>query len=257
MVLADPAGSVLADYIKSGHIGEAGSWAVEGIGEDFLPPIADLTRVHHAYTVTDAESLSTARALLKQEGILAGSSSGTLLAGALQYCREQSSPKRVVSLVCDSGGKYLSKMYNDFWMADRGFLTGKTYGDLRDVISHRFAEGDVISIGPEEPLNIAYTRMRLYDISQLPVLEGTRVTGILDESDLLLAVTSDATAFRRPVREFMTTKLQTIHPQAAIEELLPIFKAGYVAIVADDTGFYGLITQVDVVSYLRRQHQSV
>ena len=123
IVLADPVGSVLADYIKTGQIGEAGSWVVEGIGEDFVPPIADLSRVRTAYKISDAESLSTARALLKQEGILAGSSSGTLVAAALQYCREQTEPKRVVTLVCDSGGKYLSKMFNDFWMADRGFLT--------------------------------------------------------------------------------------------------------------------------------------
>ena len=195
IVLADPAGSVLADYIKTGRIGEAGSWVVEGIGEDFVPPIADLTRVRHAYTISDAESLSTVRALLKQEGILAGSSSGTLLAGALRYCRQQTQPKRVVTLVCDSGSKYLSKMYNDFWLADRGFLTGKRYGDLRNVISHRFAEGAVIGIGPADPLNIAYTRMRLYDVSQLPVLDGSRVAGILDESDLLLAVMSDAALF--------------------------------------------------------------
>jgi cystathionine beta-synthase len=255
IVLADPAGSVLADYVQTGRIGEAGSWVVEGIGEDFVPPIADLSRVRQAYTITDAESLATARALLKQEGILAGSSSGTLLAGALRYCRAQSNPKRVVTLVCDSGSKYLSKVYNDFWMADRGFLTGQTYGDLRDIISRRFAEGAVISVGPDDPLSIAYTRMRLYDVSQLPVLDGAHVAGILDESDLLLAVTGDAAAFRRPVREFMTTKLQTIRPQAAIEELLPVFDAGHVAIVADDEGFYGLITRVDVVSYLRRKHQ--
>jgi cystathionine beta-synthase len=257
MVLADPAGSVLADYIQNGHIGEAGSWVVEGIGEDFVPPIADLSRVRHAYTVTDAESLSTARALLKQEGILAGSSSGTLVAGALKYCREQSQPKRVVTLVCDSGNKYLSKMFNDFWMADRGFLAGKNFGDLRDVISHRFAEGAVISIGPDEPLNIAYSRMRLYDVSQLPVLDGAKVVGILDESDLLLAITGDADAFRQPVRRFMTRRLQTVRPTAKIEELLPVFDAGHVVIVADTDAFYGLITRVDVVSYLRRLHQPV
>jgi cystathionine beta-synthase len=253
MVLADPAGSVLADYIKTGNVGEAGAWVVEGIGEDFIPAIADLSRVRHAYTVTDAESLATARALLKQEGILAGSSSGTLVAGAIKYCREQSKPKRVVTLVCDSGNKYLSKMFNDFWMADRGFLTGKAFGDLRDVISHRFAEGSVISVGPDEPLNIAYARMRLYDVSQLPVLEGARVVGILDESDLLLAVTGDAEAFRHPVRNFMASRLQTVRLTAKIEELLPVFDAGRVAIVADDEAFYGLITRVDVVSYLRRQ----
>jgi cystathionine beta-synthase len=177
------------------------------------------------------------------------------VAAALRYCREQSKPKRVVTLVCDSGNKYLSKMFNDFWMADRGFVAGNAYGDLRDVISHRFAEGAVISVGPDDPLSIAYTRMRLYDISQLPVLDGAHVVGILDESDLLLAVTSDAEAFRRPIRRFMTRRLQTVQPTAKIEELTRIFDAGLVAIVSDEETFYGLITRVDVVSYLRRQHQ--
>src|SRR4051812_2779335 len=93
MVLADPAGSVLADYVKTGRIGEAGSWLVEGIGEDFIPPVADLSRVRHANTITDEESLMTARALLRGEGILAGSSSGTLVAAAQRYCREQKAPK--------------------------------------------------------------------------------------------------------------------------------------------------------------------
>ena len=123
LVLADPAGSVLADYIRTGRVGEAGAWVVEGIGEDFVPPIADLSRVSRAYTIDDAESLATARGLLRREGILAGSSSGTLLAAALRYCREQTEPKRVVTLVCDTGNKYLSKMFNDDWMAEHGFST--------------------------------------------------------------------------------------------------------------------------------------
>ena len=105
-------------------------------------------------------------------------------------------------------------------------------------------------------MNIAYARMRLYDVSQLPVLEGASVVGILDESDLLLAVTGDAQAFRHPVRKFMTSRLQTVRPTARIEELLPIFDAGRIVIVSDDENFYGLITRVDVISYLRRQHQS-
>jgi cystathionine beta-synthase len=95
--------------------------------------------------------------------------------------------------------------------------------------------------------------MRLYDVSQVPVLDGARILGILDESDLLLAVLSDAGAFRRPVREYMTTQVQTVPPAAPLDSLLPIFNAGLVVIVADVNGFYGLITRVDVVSYLRRQ----
>ncbi len=152
MVLADPVGSVLADFVETGRTGEAGSWAVEGIGEDFVPPIADLSRVRAAYRIGDAESLLTARDLLRREGILAGSSSGTLVAAALRYCREQSRPKRVVTLACDSGNKYLSKMFNDFWMADRGLLSSASFGDLRDLISHRFSDGAVVSVGTGRPL---------------------------------------------------------------------------------------------------------
>src|SRR5580698_8790925 len=114
--------------------------------------MADLSRVRQAFTVTDLESLSTARDLLRQEAILAGSSSGTLVAAALRYCRQQSEPKRVATFVCDSGNKYLSKMFNDYWLADHGFAKTQPLGDLRDVISRRFAEGAVVSVSPAEPL---------------------------------------------------------------------------------------------------------
>jgi cystathionine beta-synthase len=120
-ILADPAGSVLAGYVKDRTLGKAGSWFVEGIGEDFVPSIADLSRVTKAYTIGDAESFAAARELLRAEGVLAGSSSGTLLAAALRYCRESAAPKRVVTIVADSGNKYLSKMFNDNWLADHGF----------------------------------------------------------------------------------------------------------------------------------------
>src|SRR5437588_4071 len=98
MVLADPAGSVLAPYVETGKIGEAGSWVVEGIGEDFIPPIADLSGVKKAYAIPDAESLATARELLRSELILGGSSAGTLVAAALRYCHDQTEAKRVETL---------------------------------------------------------------------------------------------------------------------------------------------------------------
>jgi cystathionine beta-synthase len=256
MVLADPAGSILADYIHTGHVGEAGSWLVEGIGEDFLPPLVDFTHVKHAYTIPDAESLGTARDLLRKEGVLAGSSSGTLVAAALRYCREQLTPKRVVTFVVDSGNKYLSKMYNDHWMADHGLRRGPTFGDLRDLIIRRHADGAVVSVSPEEPVNIAYARMRLYDVSQLPVLHGSQVVGIVDESDLLLAAADNPRAFGAPVRELMTERLETVARTAPVESLLPIFDSGRVAIVLDNEGFHGLITRVDVLNYLRRQNRA-
>ena len=110
MILADPQGSILYEHVKTQKVVEAGSWAVEGIGEDFVPDIADLSYVTDAFEIPDAESFAVARELLRKEGILAGSSSGTLLAGALRYCRAQTEKKRGVTFVADDGNKYLSKM---------------------------------------------------------------------------------------------------------------------------------------------------
>src|ERR1700694_2508388 len=138
MVLADPEGSILVEYVKTGKIGEAGSWAVEGIGEDFIPDVADLSYVTDAFTIPDAESFSVAREILPQEGMLGGSSTVTLVAGALRYCRKQEKPKRVVTFAADTGNKYLSKMYNDFWMAEQGFVQRAPHGDLSDLVSHRY-----------------------------------------------------------------------------------------------------------------------
>src|SRR6185369_15595896 len=150
MILADPEGSVLAPLIATGRMTEAGSWAVEGIGEDFVPPNADLTLVSETFTIPDAESFAMARELLRAEGILAGSSTGTLLAAALRYCREQTSPRRIATFVCDTGTRYLSKVFNDQWMLDQGLLERTRLGDLRDLISRRFDEGSVVSVGPKD-----------------------------------------------------------------------------------------------------------
>ena len=150
MILADPQGSVLAEYTRSGRMGEVGSWLVEGIGEDFVPPIADLSGVSEAYTISDKESFAAARELFRVEGVFAGSSSGTLLAAALRYCRSRSSPERVVTFVCDTGAKYLSKMYDDFWMADNGLSTASRQATSR--ISSRGASPKAPSSQPRRPI---------------------------------------------------------------------------------------------------------
>jgi cystathionine beta-synthase len=257
IVLADPAGSILVDYVKTGNIGTAGSWAVEGIGEDFVPDIADLSRVAEAYTIDDAESFSTARELLRKEGILAGSSTGTLLAGALRYCRAQSHKKRVVTFVADDGNKYLSKMYNDFWMAEQGFVRRPAQGDLSDLISHRYEAGEVVTVGPNDTLLTAVKRMRSADVSQVPVVDAEgRPVGILDESDVLVKVHHDPERFNHAVHTAMTDRLETLSPAAKMKDLLEVFDRGRVAIIIDDDKFLGLITRSDLLSYLRRQMPS-
>ena len=252
MVLADPMGSVLYEYVKTGKLVESGSWAVEGIGEDFVPEIADISYVTDAFEIDDEESFATARDLLRLEGILGGSSTGTLLAGALRYCRQQTKTKRVVTFVADTGNKYLSKMYNDFWMAEQGFIHRPPHGDLSDLISHRYEAGEVISVGPADTLLTAFKRMRQADVSQVPVVdEKGRAVGILDESDLLVKVHSDSTHFKDPVSRAMSDRLETLAPTAKIKDLLEVFDRGRVAIVMDGDKFLGLITRTDLLSYLR------
>ncbi|HSM93973.1 MAG TPA: pyridoxal-phosphate dependent enzyme [Anaeromyxobacteraceae bacterium] len=253
MVLADPEGSVLAGYVQTGKIGRAGSWLVEGIGEDFVPPIADLSRVRRAYTIPDRESLEAARSLLRAEGILAGSSSGTLLAAALRYCREQSSPKRVVSIVADSGNKYLSKQFDDAWMADAGFGAREATGDLRDLVTRRFTDGSVVTVQPADTLAVAFARMKLHGVSQLPVVEGRRIVGIVDESDLLAATLADEKHFGDAVRDVMASRLETVSPSTPLPRLLPLLADGLVPILVDGEDFVGLVTRTDVLNHLRRR----
>src|SRR5436189_290688 len=185
--------------------------------------------------------------------ILAGTSSGTLIAAALRYCREQPAPKRVVTLVCDSGNKYLSKVYNDYWMLDQGFIERERFGDLRDLIARRHREHAVATVSADETVLNAYQRMKLYDVSQLPVLKDGRIVGIVDEEDILLGVYDNPGHFRRPVTEAMESHLVTVPPDATLEQLMDIFKRGMVAIVVDRDEFLGLITRIDLLNWLRRR----
>lgn len=254
MVLADPEGSILAPLVNTGEMIEPGSWVVEGIGEDFVPSNCDLSLVSAAYTIPDQESIAAARELLAKAGVLGGSSSGTLLAGALRYCREQTEPKRVVTLVCDTGAKYLSKVYNDSWLAEQGLTERPLHGDLRDLIARSAAEGAAVTVGPADTLLTAYNRMRQADVSQLPVLDGGRLIGLIDESDLLEAVedSKPEKRFSQPVSAAMTAKLDTLQASDPLDALLPVFERDQVAIVLEGHEFVGLITRIDLINYLRR-----
>jgi cystathionine beta-synthase len=255
MILADPEGSVLAPLVQTGRMPPVGSWAVEGIGEDFVPPNADLDLVRHAYSIADSDSFANARELLLQEGVLAGSSSGTLLAAALRYCRAQNEPKRVVTFVCDSGAKYLSKVFNPTFLAQEGFTHPHRHGTVRDVVVSSYPEGSAIVVRPQDNLRAVFARMRSADVSQLPVLDASgHVVGLIDESDVLAALLTEPDtnkAFARPVRDVMVTRLETISADAPIADLVPLFRKDYVGIVMDGDQFLGLATRLDLINYFR------
>ncbi len=200
LILADPVGSVLTDYINKGVLGKGGSWLVEGIGEDFIPDIANFDKVTKAYAISDAESFAAARELLKKEGVLAGSSSGTCLSAALKYCREQTEPKTVVTFACDTGNKYLSKLFNDFWMEDQGFISREQHGDLRDLIGRPHGEHATITVGPTDVLTTAHNRLRNAGFSQLPVMDEGDLVGVVTEDDIMQFVFGKPDLMNAPVQ---------------------------------------------------------
>ena len=212
--------------------------------------------MREAYSISDAESFAAARELLKAEGVLGGSSSGTLLAAALRYCRAQSEPRRVVSLVCDSGAKYLSKVFNPTFLAQEGFSHPDRHGTVGDVVVSRASEGSAVTVRPDDPLRTVFARMRSADVSQLPVIDAAgHVVGLVDESDMLAAMLTDAGgsahAFARPVKDVMVTRLETISAAAPIAELIPLFRKDFIAIVMDGDQFLGVATRLDLINYFR------
>ena len=257
IILADPAESILNPLVNEGKTVEPGSWLIEGMGEDFVPDICEIDLCDEAIAVTDAEAFFAARELLQKEGILAGSSSGCLVHAAAEWCRKQTEPLTVVTFVCDSGAKYLSKMFNDFWMIDQGFIKRPTQDNLRDLIGRRHLDGEDYVCSPTEPLSSVIKRFQMYGISQMAVMDDhDKLVGIIDESDVLLATVGKSEAFNDACSEHMTRRLETIKPDEPVEHLLPIFRADRVAIVMDDAGtYYGLITKIDLINYLRRQLQ--
>ncbi len=254
IILADPVGSTLAGIVNEGVPGPEGSYTVEGIGQNFVPDTADMTLIDTAYSIPDSEAVATVRELLLKEGVLAGSSSGTLIAAALRWCRAQTEPKRVVTFVCDTGAKYLSKVYNDAWLADQGLGDQPLHGDLSDLISRKYESGDVVTAGPDDTLDTVFKRMRGADVSQLPILQDGRLVGIIDESDLVHVMNTDEITrkerFAKAVSTVMTRDLDTVQVGEPLDALIPLFDRDRVAIVLDGEKFVGLITRTDLINHL-------
>jgi len=254
MVAADPEGSVVADAILTGKYKyEGGSWLVEGVGEDFIPNNFDLSLMDDAEIVSDKEAFEVLQVLLKEEGILGGSSSGTLVAAAAKWCRKQTEPKNVVTFICDTGNKYLSKAFNKSWLHDNNLLESEKFGDLRDLISRRADQGEMITVAPSDSLLVAYNRMRASDISQLPVIKEGDLLGLIDEEDVLISVSKNQGTFSDEVERHMIQQLDVLQYNASEDELIGILSEGKVAIIYSEDTFIGFITKVDLINYYRNR----
>jgi len=253
LILADPVGSVLTDYINKGELGTGGSWLVEGIGEDFIPDIANFDKVTKAYAISDAESFAAARELLKKEGVLAGSSSGTCLAAALKYCREQIAAKTVVTFACDTGNKYLSKLFNDFWMEDQGFIEREKFGDLRDLVGRPHGERATVTVGPTDVLTTAHNRLRNAGFSQLPVMDEGALVGVVTEDAIIQFVYGKPELMAARVEDAMESAFIKLDRAESLNNLVAMLRVQPYAAIMNGEEFIGLITRSDVLNYLRRQ----
>ncbi len=159
----------------------------------------------------------------------------------------------MVTFVCDTGTRYLTKVYSDGWMVDQGLLARPTTGDLRDLIGRRFDDGDVVTVAPSDTLLTAFNRMRSADLAQLPVIDNGRLAGIIDESDLLLHGHQRAGQFQRPVAQHDDGRsCKPCRPARAWQQLRDILDRGLTAVISDGPAFYGLITRFDLLNHLRR-----
>ena len=252
VVGADPEGSLYSgDTVRP--------YLVEGIGEDFWPPSFDPSTVDVWERVSDAESFAMARRCTREEGILVGGSGGTALVAALRYAATQPEDATIVVLLPDSGRGYLSKLYDEAWMAEHGFLD-RSHGTVGDALR---TKGDalpaLVHVHPSETVAQAIHLLQEYGVSQMPVFREEvhgearidDVLGSIRENALLDAALRDATVMTRPVGDVMQDPLPTISPGLAIDDVVSTLGSGTTAVVVvDDDRPVGVLTRADLLAYL-------
>jgi len=257
IVGVDIEGSILTEIWKNnGKIPEGAypkTYKVEGIGEDFLPSATDLSVVDWIERAGDRESFLWARQLVRQEGIFAGGSSGSALAGAIKYCRRLAADRLPVVIFPDSGSRYLSKFYDDKWMREFGFLSMEfgemTLGDL--LLAKPNKQLFTASLG--DSIRKVVTVMHQHSISQMPVAgaDGTLV-GLLEEVDVLNHMLEQHAGHSHdePIDGLVQNAGAVFPPEASLEETMPSLTAGYALIVIENSRPIGILTKIDVLDYV-------
>ncbi|MEW6083133.1 MAG: pyridoxal-phosphate dependent enzyme [Chloroflexota bacterium] len=252
----DIEGSILTEiWQNKGKIPDGAypkTYKVEGIGEDFLPTALDLSVVDAIERAGDRESFLWARQLVRQEGIFAGGSSGSALAGAIKYCRKLSGDRLPVVILPDSGSRYLSKFYDDKWMREFGFLSMEfgetTLGDLLvakpDKVLYTATLGDSI--------RKVVAVMHKHGISQMPVVgaDGALV-GLIEEVDLLNHMLDKHEHTQEEAIDPLVQNAGAVFPpETSLEEAMPSLKDGLALLVVENKRPVGILTKIDVLDYV-------
>jgi cystathionine beta-synthase len=244
---ADPEGSVLSG-------GSPKPWKVEGIGEDFVPKTFNSQLVDDWVRVGDAESFHVARQLARREGILAGGSSGTNLAAALRYARRCTKDDLVVTMVCDTGRNYLSKFFDDAWLAANHLLEveqpSQSIADLLAVRGPR----QLVTIAPEASVADAIGLLEATGISQLPVVQDGKAVGSIQEVTLARVLHDNVDPGKVTVGEVMAGPLPTLEVTTHLDEAYRLLLAGNTGVLAVSEGkVVEIVTRIDLVHYYQQR----
>ena len=251
IVGADPQGSILSGDTPK-------PYKVEGIGEDFIPKTFNRQLVDEMVRVTDEESFLTARRLAREEGILAGGSSGTALAAALKFAQRLEEPKYIVVLLPDTGRNYINKIFSDQWMMENGFLheNRSKVAHVQDVLLMKKALAPLIYVSPRDNLICAIARMQEYNISQLPVIEANQIVGSINEESVMKLLHDGVNFEEQRIGAVMGKPLPTLDGQTDISEAFRLLLAGAAGIVVMQNGTpQGVITKSDLVSFWTQQKE--
>lgn len=250
MVMVDPIGSILHDYFKTGKVADVfKTYMVEGFGEDFIPSALDIKMIDDSYQVSDKECFLTARELTRKEGLWTGGSGGGAVCGAIKFAREHPECKNVVIILPDSGSRYLSKVFDDDWLRENSFLDEESrFGTLSDVVAQR--KSKLVSATGSDSFQKVIRLMKKHGISQLPVLDGDKLLGIVSESDLLEALLNDPHSVDRPVADCVDQDYVVVPPDTPVVQLAPIFTQGKVALVEQEGSIHAVVTKIDLIDHL-------
>ncbi|HEV3237478.1 MAG TPA: cystathionine beta-synthase [Gemmataceae bacterium] len=246
---ADPEGSVLSG-------GSPKPWKVEGIGEDFVPRTFNSQLVDEWIRISDAESFHVARALARREGMLLGGSSGTNVAAALRYARRLTSEHLVVVLGCDTGRNYLSKLFNDDWLAENRLQYDlQPTHSLADLLKLRGAR-HLVTISPDATAAEAIELLQSTGISQLPVLQDGKSVGSVQEVTLARVLHDNSDPGKVPVGEIMAKPLPQVDSLVHLDEPYRLLLSGNTGVLAVANGkVIDIVTRIDLIHYWNQQRK--